>query len=138
MITPRTKNHAGHLHPSAFALLLISLGTLLILGPEFFYLRDNFGYRINTVFKFYYQAWILLSIAAAFAVAVMLHELRGLASIFYTALIVIVIAMGIFYPVFSLPSKTDNFKANNPSSEHWMALPISPVSCRMITRLLPS
>jgi YYY domain-containing protein len=105
----------GNLHPSAFALLLISIGTLLILTPDFFYLRDNFGYRINTVFKFYYQAWILLAIAAAFTVAVLLHALRGLASILYTGLILVVIAMGLFYPVFSLPSKTDNFKASNPS-----------------------
>ncbi len=106
---------AGNLHPYSFALLLISLGTLLILGPDFFYLRDNFGYRINTVFKFYYQAWILLSLAAAFTVAVLLHELRGLASIAYTGVIILVIALGLFYPVFSLPSKTDNFKAGNPS-----------------------
>jgi YYY domain-containing protein len=105
----------GNLHPATFALLLISLGTLLILGPDFFYLRDNFGYRINTVFKFYYQAWILLSIAAAFTVAVLLTELRGLASILYTGLMIVVIALGLFYPVFSLPSKTDNFKAANPS-----------------------
>jgi len=102
------------LSPSAFVLLLISLGILLILGPDFLYLRDNFGYRINTVFKFYYQAWILLSLAAAFAIALMLSELRGLASAFYSAVIIIVIALGLFYPVFSLPSKTDNFKANNP------------------------
>jgi YYY domain-containing protein len=108
-------NTAGNLHPSSFALLLISLGVLLILGPDFFYLRDNFGYRINTVFKFYYQAWILLSIAAAFTVAVLLHQLRGLASIAYTGLMLFVIALGLFYPVFSLPSKTDNFKASNPS-----------------------
>jgi YYY domain-containing protein len=111
-----TEDDTGvNLQPFSFALLLISIGTLLILGPDFFYLRDNFGYRINTVFKFYYQAWILLSIAAAFAVAVMLHELRGLASVFYTGLILIVIAMGLFYPVFSLPNKTDSFKAANPS-----------------------
>ena len=39
-------------------------GALLILGPAFLYLRDNFGYRIITIFKFYYQAWIVLSLAA--------------------------------------------------------------------------
>jgi YYY domain-containing protein len=99
---------------STFVLLLISLGILLILGPDFFYLRDNFGYRINTVFKFYYQAWILLSVAAAFAAAVMLSRLRGLASTVYAVVIVIVIAAGLFYPVFSIPTKTDYFKANNP------------------------
>ncbi len=97
-----------------FVLLLIAIGTLLILGPDFFYLRDNFGYRINTVFKFYYQAWQLLSIAAAFGVAVMLSELRGAASKVYTSVMVIVILAGLAYPVFSLPTKTDNFKMNNP------------------------
>jgi uncharacterized membrane protein len=77
-------------------------------------LRDNFGYRINTVFKFYYQAWIILSLAVAFAVAVMLSELRGLASTFHIIVMVIVIGLGLAYPVFSLPSKTDNFKAEHP------------------------
>ena len=100
--------------PSTFVLLLMSLGVLIILGPEFFFLRDDFGYRINTVFKFYYQAWILLSIAAAFGVAVMLAELRGVAAGLYTTVIVIVIGLGLVYPAFSIPSKTDNFKANNP------------------------
>jgi YYY domain-containing protein len=99
---------------SSFVLLMIALGVLLILGPDFLYLRDNFGYRINTVFKFYYQAWILLSLVVAFALAVMLAELRGLASILYAIVIVIVIGIGLAYPVFSLPSKTDNFKANHP------------------------
>ena len=51
-----------------FALLLMALGMALALGVEFFYLRDNFGVRINTVFKFYYQVWALWSMAAAFAV----------------------------------------------------------------------
>lgn len=51
-----------------FALLLIGMGLCLTLIPEFVYLRDNFGGRINTVFKFYYQAWTLWSIAAAYAV----------------------------------------------------------------------
>lgn len=104
----------AHSQPSIFVLLLIALGILLILGPEFLYLRDNFGYRINTIFKFYFQAWILLSLAAAFGVAVMLSELRRLASVFYAIVAIIVIGMGLVYPVFSLPEKTDNFKAEHP------------------------
>ena len=48
-------------------LLLIGMGLVLTLFPEFLYLKDNFGVRINTVFKFYYQAWVLWSLAAAYA-----------------------------------------------------------------------
>lgn len=57
-------------YPSAtgFALLLIGMGLVLTLFPEFLYLKDNFGVRINTVFKFYYQAWVLWSMAGAYAV----------------------------------------------------------------------
>jgi len=99
---------------ASFILLMLSLGVLLILGPDFLYLRDNFGYRINTIFKFYYQAWILLSLAAAFGVAVLSSELRGVASALFTAGLVIVIGTGLVYPLFSLQSKTDNFKAEHP------------------------
>lgn len=57
-------------YPSAtgFVLLLIGMGLVLTLFPEFLYLKDNFGVRINTVFKFYYQAWVLWSLAGAYAV----------------------------------------------------------------------
>lgn len=47
-----------------FVLLLAATGALLTLGPEFVYLRDNFGFRLNTIFKFYYQAWVLFGVAA--------------------------------------------------------------------------
>jgi uncharacterized membrane protein len=93
---------------------MIALAVLLIIGPEFLYLRDNFSYRINTVFKFYFQAWVLLSLAAAFAVAVMLSELRGLASMLYRIVIIIVVGAGLLYPIFSLLKKTDNFKVEHP------------------------
>jgi YYY domain-containing protein len=54
---------------TGFALLLVGIGFSLTLIPEFVYLRDNFGVRINTIFKFYYQAWIVFGIAAAFGVS---------------------------------------------------------------------
>ena len=34
------------------------------LGVEIFYLRDVFNDRQNTLFKFYYQMWVLWSIAS--------------------------------------------------------------------------
>lgn len=56
------------LHPALpFALLLVLTGILLTLGPEFVYLKDNFGYRLNTTFKFYYQAWVMFGVAGVFA-----------------------------------------------------------------------
>lgn len=59
---------------TGFTLLLIAMGLALACIVEFFYLRDNFGVRINTVFKFYYQVWALWSIACAYALFSMTLE----------------------------------------------------------------
>ena len=93
-----------------FVLLLLALGAILVLVPEFVYLRDQFGYRINTIFKFYYQAWMLWSLAAAFATAYLLQNLRGIKNIVFSVLIGLVIFAGLLYPTLSLLTKTDNFK----------------------------
>ena len=50
----------------AFPLLLLSAAAYLLAIAELFYLVDFFGNRMNTVFKLYYQAWLLLGIAGAF------------------------------------------------------------------------
>ena len=52
-----------------FAAALVVVGAALVLIPEFFYLRDLFGSRMNTIFKFYFQGWTLLSLTAAYALA---------------------------------------------------------------------
>lgn len=96
--------------PTQFILLLLTFGAILILVPDFVYLRDQFGYRINTVFKFYYQAWMLWSLAAAFAVAYLLQKLRGLIDIVFRIVIGFVIFSGLLFPVFGLITKTNNFK----------------------------
>jgi len=48
------------------ALVMTLTGALLALGPEWVYLRDNFGWRMNTVFKFYFQTWTLWALVSAF------------------------------------------------------------------------
>ena len=48
-----------------YGLILAAVGFFLLGGAELFHIADQFGNRMNTVFKFYYQAWLLLGIAGA-------------------------------------------------------------------------
>ena len=95
--------------PSSFVLLMIALGALLVIGPDFLYLRDNFGYRINTIFKFYYQAWIVFSLAAAYGSIVLLRNLRGAGNVVFSTLFVFVLIVGLTYPVLGVLNKTNSF-----------------------------
>jgi uncharacterized membrane protein len=92
-----------------FTLLLILLGALLVFGIEFFYLRDQFGWRMNTIFKFYFQTWLIWAVAAAYAVCVLLWELRGWRSILFRVGMACLLLMALAYPAFSLVSKTNGF-----------------------------
>jgi len=96
--------------PMPFVLLLITLGTLLVIAPEFVFLRDLFVNRMNTIFKFYYQAWWMWSLVAAFSVAVLLQRMQaGWGRVFRISL-AIVLLMALAYPVFGLTDKTAGFQ----------------------------
>jgi YYY domain-containing protein len=99
-------------HPVPFVLMLITLGAILVIAPEFVFLRDLFVNRMNTIFKFYFQAWWMWSVVAAFGVAVLWQKLRrGWAWGFRISLL-IVLVMALAYPVFALPAKTNDFQLN--------------------------
>ena len=106
----RTEERPFLLRPTHFILFIIVLGAVLVLAPDFVYLRDQFGWRLNTVFKFYYQAWLLFSIAAAFGVAVLLQTLHGVWNWVYRIGLAIMLFMALTYPVFGLLTKTNNFQ----------------------------
>jgi uncharacterized membrane protein len=94
-----------------FALILILTGTALTLIPEFFYLIDQFGWRMNTIFKFYFEAWIVWSIAASFGTIVLwknIHNRVGKAV--FGVIWVFSILIGLAYPSFALGATTNNFR----------------------------
>jgi uncharacterized membrane protein len=94
-----------------FVLMMVGIGTLLILGPEFFYLKDQFGTRMNTIFKFYFAAWILWGLAAAYATCELWPKTFSWVGVTRT-LVILPLFMGLFYPIMTTWSKTNGF---NPS-----------------------
>jgi YYY domain-containing protein len=84
-----------------FVILLLGTGLLLTLSVEHVYLRDNFGTRMNTVFKFYFQAWILWAVVGAYALAGFLR--RGSVAVGMGAALLIL--AGLVYPALAIPAR---------------------------------
>jgi len=81
----------------------------LPLVVEFVYLRDLFGTRINTVFKFYFQAWVLLALASAYGAFVVSSRLRGLGGLVWRLALTALVLGGLVYPVLATPNKAGDF-----------------------------
>ncbi len=93
---------------STFILLLITMGAVLVLAPDFVYLRDQFMTRLNTIFKFYYQAWLLWSLAAAYGVVVLLRRLRAGWDWAFSVGLAALLFCSLAYPVLGVYAKTNN------------------------------
>lgn len=104
------------LRPASFVLLLVAAGAALTLAVEFFYLRDHFGTRMNTVFKFYFQAWTMWGVAAAYALA--RFWLQG--SRWATWIGALLVFLGLVYPALAIPTR-----GNTAAHPRWTAQPTS-------------
>ena len=94
-----------------FALLMAFTGLMLVFGVEFVYLRDAFGTRMNTVFKFYFQAWVLMGLAAAFAMYYVLEdqERRPWGRTVLSLVFGLLILAGLLYPLGASINRTGGF-----------------------------
>ena len=91
-----------------FALLLFATGALLVLSVEFVYIKDQFGTRMNTVFKFYFQAWILWGIGGAYGLATLVCR-SGVGGKILSAVAVILVLAGLLFPVLAIPKRADEY-----------------------------
>ena len=105
----RRDNEGGRL----FATLLAVLGLALLIGAEFLFIRDFFNNRGNTVFKLYYQAWILLAAASAFAIYYWMSAVRsrtGWGSVFsyaWAGAFILLLLGSLYYPLAAAKTKPD-------------------------------
>ena len=62
----QSMNREDAIAPDHFAPVLILFALVMLLGAELFFVKDALGFRANTVFRFWHEAWTLLAIAGAF------------------------------------------------------------------------
>ena len=92
-----------------FVLLLIGTAVLLTLGPEFVYLKDVFSQRLNTIFKFYYQAWVLFGVTAVFALSYLWNRFRIPAAA-ATAVYGTALAVALLFPIYAAQSRSVEYR----------------------------
>ena len=98
--------------PRTFAIGLYALGFLLLIVTEFFFIRDLFGTRMNTIFKVYYQVWTLFAVATALGIIVLWRELRprAVARPAIAGFVVVAVLAGLAYPTVASYQWTEHFQ----------------------------
>ena len=102
----------------AFTLLLAGAGFGLLAAAELFHIADQFGNRMNTVFKIYYQAWLLLGIAGAVGIYCIVADplrrrkqelgrlIMRVAGIAYAVPAAVLLLASAYYPVGAIIDRT--------------------------------
>ncbi len=98
--------------PVGFPLLMAAAAFGLLALAELFYVLDFFGNRMNTVFKVYYQSWLLLTLAGSFGLFYLWNHRRmarlptTAAWYVLAALGIVLMAVSLYYPVGAIIDRT--------------------------------
>ncbi|MFQ5856588.1 MAG: DUF2298 domain-containing protein [Anaerolineae bacterium] len=107
-----------------FINLLVFTGLGILLGTEVVFLKDFLGgsdhYRMNTLFKFYIQVWVLLGVAGAVALRVIWKYLQERASsraqTIWTFVFAVLLFSASVYPVLGTMARVDDrFPGERPA-----------------------
>jgi uncharacterized membrane protein len=96
-----------------FILSLILLSTLLIIIPEFVYVKDIYAtyYRANTMFKLVYEAFIILSLSSAYILVKLISSIkRKKLLIPFSVITAVLLSLVLIYPVFAVNSYYQDLK----------------------------
>ncbi len=95
-----------------FVLMLAAVGLLMVFAPEIIFLRDYFGTRMNTIFKFYYQGWLLFGLASAYLITIVVRHLPKRFALIegLTLVSLVLIAGALLFPIAGIYSRTNGFQ----------------------------
>ena len=83
---------------------MVALAMLLGVFPEFFAIDGDVG-RMNTVFKFYLQAWNLLALAAAASLPYLWQQVRLRRTVLPVGALLVLLAL--LYPLSAIPDRAE-------------------------------
>ena len=89
---------------TSYLSIILGVGLLLLTGSELYYLLDPFGNRMNTVFKTYYQAWLLLMLVGSYGIYCLLSIKPKYAVLIFAnriciALVILIVSVSLYYPI---------------------------------------
>jgi uncharacterized membrane protein len=95
-----------------FALILAAVAVLVLVASELFFVKDVFNSRLNTVFKGWYIAWLLLGLTTVLFAYELLREWRprggwGKGALGLTAGVLVL--AGLVYPLTATLNRTNGF-----------------------------
>jgi YYY domain-containing protein len=107
---PAEKGGEGPDAATLFALLLLFVGLALTFVVEYVYLVDTFNNRMNTIFKFYFQAWALLAVGAGYGVYYVIERAKSAGRAVFGVGFALLLAAGLVYPLFAAPNRANSFE----------------------------
>jgi uncharacterized membrane protein len=103
-----------------FVSLLLATGLAILAGTQVIYLKDwlagGGAYRMNTVFKFFSQVWVLWGVAAAIGLSQLWQgwlapaqdgDRRGWLRLVWPLLLVLLLVASLAYPIYGTPSRLE-------------------------------